>query len=346
MPERVYMKGNEAIARAALKAGCKAFFGYPITPSSEIPETIAKIASENFVFLQAESEVAAINMCLGFASTGKRAMTASSSPGISLKQEGISYIAGCQLPVVIVNINRGGPGLGNIAPEQSDYFQATKGGGHGSYRLIVLAPNSVQEMAEFVMDAFNLAEKYRNPVMILGDAFLGQMTEDMVFPEPRIEKYDNLWAVGKGKKNLICSIFLEPDDLEAHNRKLKAKYDKIKESEVRYEEYRTKDANIVVVGYGIVSRILKGAVDEAREAGLKVGLVRPITLWPFPSEVISRLANRVKGFLVVEMNMGQMVEDVQLAVAGKTKVNFYGRCGGKVPEEAEILTELKKMVKK
>lgn len=342
MPEKLYMKGNEAVARAALKAGCKGFFGYPITPSSEIPETLAKIAPKDFVFLQAESEVAAINMCLGFASTGKRVMTASSSPGISLKQEGISYIAGCELPVVIVNINRGGPGLGNIAPEQSDYFQATKGGGHGSYRLIVLGPNSVQEMAELVTDAFNLAEKYRNPVMVLGDAFLGQMTEDIVFPQPRIESYDTSWAVGKGKKNLICSIFLEPDDLEAHNRKLKAKYDNIKKSEVKYEEYRTEDADIIAVGYGIVSRILKGAVDEARDTGLKVGLLRPITLWPFPSEIISNLADRVKGFLVVEMNTGQMVEDVELAVAGKTKVNFYGRCGGKVPEEAEIITELKK----
>ncbi len=344
MNKKIYIKGNEAVARAALNAGCEAFFGYPITPSTEIPEAFAKIAPKGFVFLQAESELGAINMCLGFAATGKRVMTASSGPGISLKQEGISFAAGSEVPMVIVDINRGGPGLGNIAPEQSDYFQATRSGGHGGYRLIVLAPNSVQEMAEFTMEAFDLADEYRNPVMILGDAFLGQMYEDTVFPEHKPKKYDKSWAVGIGKNNTVSSVFIEPDLLEAHNRKLKDKYDAIAKNETRFEEYMTEDADIVVVGYGIVSRILKGVVDDARKGGLKVGLFRPITLWPFPSGKMRELAGNAKKFFVVELNMGQMVEDVRLSVGDKAKVDFYGRCGGNVPTEEEVLEKLKGMV--
>jgi len=342
---KTYIKGNEAIAQAAIRAGCEAFFGYPITPSSEIPETLAKEYPANLsVFLQAESELAAINMVYGAACTGSRAMTASSSPGMSLKLEGISYIAGAELPAVIVNVNRAGPGLGNIGPEQSDYFQATKGGGHGGYRMIVLAPNSVQEMATLTMDAFELAERYKNPVLILTDAYLGQMKEDVVFPEREIAKTDNSsWAITGAKQreaHVISSIHLDFTEMEKHVAHLIEKYKTMEEEQVRFEEYRTDDAELIGVAYGIVSRILKDTVDRARRRGMKVGMIRPITLWPFPHKTIGALAGRAKAFLTVELNTGQMVEDVRLAVNGQVPVHFHGRYGGNLPSGTEILEEM------
>lgn len=345
MSGKTYIKGNEAIAQAAIRAGCEAFFGYPITPSSEIPETLAKeYPSKLKVFLQAESEVAAINMVYGAACAGSRVMTASSSPGISLKQEGISYLAGTELPCVIVNVNRAGPGLGNIGPEQSDYFQATRGGGHGGYRMIVLAPNSVQEMATLTMDAFELAERYRNPVLILTDAYLGQMKEDVVFPERETVKIDNSsWAVtgAKGRApHVVSSIHLDFAEMEDHVTHLLQKYKMMEEEEVRFEEYKTDDAELIGVAYGIVSRILKGTVDRARARGMEVGMIRPITLWPFPSNRISELAQNAKAFLAVELNTGQMVEDVRLAVNGRRPVHFHGRYGGKLPTATELLDKM------
>ncbi len=345
MSGKTYIKGNEAIAHASIRAGCEAFFGYPITPSSEIPETLAKEYPNKLrVFLQAESELAAINMVYGAACTGSRVMTASSSPGISLKQEGISYLAGGELPCVIVNVNRAGPGLGNIGPEQSDYFQATRGGGHGGYRMIVLAPNSVQEMATLTMDAFELAERYRNPVLILTDAYLGQMKEDIVFPERKIVKIDNSsWAVtgAKGREpHVVSSIHLDFAEMEDHVSHLLQKYKMMEEEEVRFEEYKADDAELIGVAYGIVSRILKGTVDRARARGMEVGMIRPITLWPFPSKRISELAQNAKAFLTVELNTGQMVEDVRLAVNGLRPVHFHGRYGGKLPTATELLEKM------
>jgi len=337
---KTYIKGNEAVAHAAIRAGCEAFFGYPITPSSEIPETLAKEYPANLrVFLQAESELAAINMVYGAACTGSRVMTASSSP---------SYLAGAELPAVIVNVNRAGPGLGNIGPEQSDYFQATRGGGHGGYRMIVLAPNSVQEMATLTMDAFELAERYRNPVLILTDAYLGQMKEDVVFPQREIVKTDNSsWAIVGAKDrdtHVITSIHLDFAEMERHVTHLIEKYEKMKKEQVRFEEYRTDDAELIGVAYGIVSRILKDTVDRARRRGMKVGMIRPITLWPFPYKRIGELAGHAKTFLTVELNTGQMVEDVRLAVNGRAPVYFHGRYGGKLPSGTEILEETAKII--
>jgi pyruvate/2-oxoacid:ferredoxin oxidoreductase alpha subunit len=342
---KLFLKGNEAVIRGAILAGCKAYYGYPITPASEIAEAAAKyFPLVGGTFLQAESEIGAINMTYGAASTGQRVMTASSGPGLSLKQEGISYAAGSELPIVIVDIMRGGPGLGNIAPEQSDYNQMVKGGGHGNYKLIVLAPNCVQEMCNLTMLAFELADNYRTPVAILTDGFIGQMMEPVELPKP-VEniplKTWNVNGTAETKKNLISSIYLDPDELEEHNIKLQTKYMKIEESEVRFEEFHTEDAEIIVIGYGIVSRILQSVIEKARAEGIKAGLLRPISLFPFPKKKINQLADKAKLFFVCEMSNGQMVDDVRLALNGKTPVKFYGRMGGIVPTTKEILNKLR-----
>jgi pyruvate/2-oxoacid:ferredoxin oxidoreductase alpha subunit len=345
---RQFMKGNDAIIVGALAAGCRAYYGYPITPASEI----AHAASLHFpalkgVFIQAESEVSAINMVYGTAGMGIRTMTASSSPGFSLKQEGLSYCAGAELPCVVVNIVRGGPGLGNIAPEQADYFQITKGGGHGNYRLITLAPNGAQEMCDLTMKAFDLADRYRNPACIMADGITGQMMEVVDIPAAKTVPYDHSdWAADgtpATRKNLVSSIVLEPDQLEAHNLKLDAKYKVIQEKETLWEEYQTEDADLVIVAYGVISRIVYSTVDEARRQGLKVGMLRPITLWPFPSKPIAKLAEGNCQFLAVELSTGQMIEDVKLAVEGRAPVHFYGRCGGMVPGAKELVDEYKKI---
>jgi 2-oxoisovalerate ferredoxin oxidoreductase alpha subunit len=347
---RVLLKGNEAIVHGAILAGCRVYFGYPITPASEIAETAAAYMPRvGGVFLQAESEVAAINMVYGAAAAGTRAMTASSGPGISLKMEGISYIAGAELPCVIVSVDRGGPGLGNIAPEQADYHQIVWGGGHGNYRNIVLAPNSVQEMASLTMLAFDLADKYRNPVFILTDGAIGQMMEPVEFPD-RVElPPEKPWALGVGperRANLVSSIVLDPDELEEHNRHLTRKYEGIEREEVRIEEYRLEDAELVIVGFGIVARVGRSVVDELRREGIAAGLLRPITLWPFPNRRLEALAAaaRVGRFLVVEMSEGQMVKDVRLAVLGRKPVSFYGRMGGNIPSEVELVAEAKRLL--
>ena len=341
---RQLCKGNVAVIKGAILAGCRAYYGYPITPASEIAEAAALyIPQVGGTFLQAESEVAAINMVYGAAAAGARVMTASSGPGLSLMQEGISYLAGSELPCVIVDVVRGGPGLGNIAPEQSDYFAMVKGGGHGNYRNFVLAPSSVQEMAELTMQAFDLADKYRNPVIVLADGFIGQMMEPLDLEYREITPPPKPWAVqgtAETQKNLISSIYLEPDDLEAHQRKLEAKYKRAQELEERHELYEAKDADILLVGYGISSRVLRSAVEEARQQGLRVGLFRPITLWPFPSRALADAAAHVNKVLVVELSNGQMIEDVRLALDGKVPVEFYGRTGGNVPSVEEIHAEL------
>lgn len=342
------IKGNEAIVKGAILAGCRFFFGYPITPASEIAEAAAYyLPLVGGTFLQAESEIASINMLYGAASGGVRAMTASSSPGISLKQEGISYCAGSELPVVIVDIMRGGPGLGNIAPEQSDYNQMIKGGGHGNYKVIALAPNCAQEMCDLTMLAFDLADKYRNPAVIMADGFIGQMMEPVEFPEALHNLEKKEWAIyaeGHDDDKLICSILLDPPELEQHNIKLQEKYAKIRENEVRFEDYFLDDADFILIGYGVVSRVLQSAVDEMRAAGCKIGMLRPISLFPFPSEPIKRLAERVKKFIVVELSNGQMVDDVRLAVNGAKPVEFYGRMGGVVPTTDEIIEQVQKII--
>jgi 2-oxoglutarate ferredoxin oxidoreductase subunit alpha len=350
--EKVLMKGNEAIAEAAIQAGCNYFFGYPITPQNEIPAYMAKkLPKIGGVFLQAESEVSAINMVYGAAGTGARVMTSSSSPGISLKQEGISYIAGAALPCVIVNIVRGGPGLGGIQPAQSDYFQSVKGGGHGDYHLIVYAPSTLQEMVSLTMEAFDVADIYRNPVMILGDGMLGQMMEPVEFTKPpKRELPEKTWATtgcdGSRKPNVINSLYIDPEELEREVNKTYKKYELIKERETRYEEYNCEEADIIVVAYGTTARIVKSVIEMAREKGINVGLIRPITIWPFPYAPIDKYANKkhVKSFLTVEMSMGQMVEDVRLGVNGKKDVKFYGRTGGMVPTPDGILAEIIKYV--
>ena len=359
MDELKLMKGNEALAEAAIRAGADAYFGYPITPQSEVLEYLMQEQPElrtGMVVLQAESEVAAINMVYGAAGAGKKVLTSSSSPGISLKLEGISYMAGAELPCLIVNVQRGGPGLGTIQSSQGDYFQAVKGGGHGDYRLIVLAPSSVQEMADFVDKAFELAFKYRNPVMILSDGAIGQMMEKVYLPDqkPRwtdaevLEK-NGAWATtGKPKsrnQNIITSLNLKSEEQEKHNQHLQAKYKKIKENETEYEEFQCEDADYILVAFGTSARISQKTVQLGREKGYKVGLIRPITLWPFPSEVIKKYANTAKAFLSVEMNAGQMVEDVQLAVNGKVPVSHYGRMGGMIASPRQVLDELEKIMK-
>lgn len=338
---KLLIKGNEAVIKGALLAGCQAYFGYPITPASEIAEAAAYyFPLTGGTFLQAESEVAAINMVYGAAGAGQRVMTASSSPGISLKQEGVSYIAGAELPCVIIDVMRGGPGLGNIAPEQSDYNQIVKGGGHGNYKVIALAPNSAQEMCDLTMTAFDLADKYRNPVYILTDGFIGQMMEPVEFPDPVDGIPEKPWAVqgtGDTSDNLISSIELDPDELEAHNQKLQKKYTTIRKNEVRVQEYRCEDAELILIGFGIVSRVIQTAVDELREQGVKAGMIRPITLYPFPVELIQNYASQVREFWVMELNNGQMFDDVRLAVEGRTPVYFHGRMGGNVMSTDEII---------
>ena len=341
LAEKILMKGNEAIGEAAVVAGCRHYFGYPITPQSELIEYMAKrMPQVNGVFLQAESEISAINMVYGASAAGCRVMTSSSSPGISLKQEGISYIAGSQLPCVIVNMQRGGPGLGSIQPGQADYFQATKGGGHGDYRNIVLAPNSVQEMADITVEAFDLADKWRNAVMILGDGALGQMMEPVEFKESSAKSVEKPWAAtglrGRNTHNIINSLFLQPDLMEKHNHVLQEKYTRIQETETRWENLQTEDADIIVVAYGITSRIAQTAIVKARAAGIKVGMLRPISLWPFPSKPIAALTTTAKAFVVFEMSAGQMVEDVKLAVNGARPVYFHGRTGGMLPTPKEL----------
>ena len=341
---RQLCKGNVAVVKGAILAGCRAYYGYPITPASEIAEAAALYLPQvGGTFLQAESEVAAINMVYGAAAAGVRVMTASSGPGLSLMQEGISYLAGAELPCVIVDVVRGGPGLGNIAPEQSDYFALVKGGGHGNYRNFVLAPASVQEMAELTMLAFDLADRYRNPAVVMADGFIGQMMEPLDLEYRDMAPPEKLWAV-KGtpetRNNLISSIYLEPDDLEEHQRRLEAKYIRAQNEEARYEQYQTEDAEVLVVGYGIVSRVLRSAVEEARDEGLQAGLFRPITVWPFPSQALAKAAAKVRKVIVVELSNGQMVEDVRLALDGKVPVEFYGRVGGNVPSVEEIHAEL------
>lgn len=345
------MNGNDALGEGAIRAGCEAYFGYPITPQNELTAYMAHhMPAKGRIFIQAESEIAAINMVFGAAVTGKRAMTSSSSPGISLKQECISYLAAAELPSVIVNVQRGGPGLGNIAPAQADYFQATKGGGHGDYHPIVLAPNCVQEMHNLTIEAFALADKYRNPVMILTDGRLGQMMEPLTLYKGKPPKSPpKPWALtgAKGRKpNHIRSLLLEDGALEQRNLILQAKYKKILAELVRFEEHRTADAEVIVIAYGTSARIVKGAVEKARANGIKAGILRPITLWPFPRARIRELAKRVKGILVVEMSSGQMVEDVQLSVGDRTPVAFEGRLGGAVPEESDILEAIEALIRR
>lgn len=337
---RQLCKGNVAVVKGAILAGCRAFYGYPITPASEIAESAALYLPQvGGAFLQAESEVAAINMVYGAAAAGMRVMTASSGPGISLMQEGISYLAGAELPCVIVDVVRAGPGLGNIAPEQSDYFAMVKGGGHGNYRNIVLAPASVQEMAELTMLAFDLADKYRNPAVVMADGFVGQMMEPLDLKYSEILPPEKLWAV-KGtpetRANLISSIYLEPDLLEAHQRKLEAKYIRAQQFEARYELYRTEDAEVLLVGFGIVSRVLLSAVDALRREGVRAGAFRPITLWPYPAKALAKAARIAQQVVVFELSNGQMVEDVRLALHDRVPVEFYGRVGGNVPSVAEV----------
>ena len=349
MSEKVLMKGNEAVAESAIRAGCRHFFGYPITPQTEVAAYFAKrMPKIGGTYLQAESEIAAINMVLGAGGSGARAMTSSSSPGISLKTEGISYICGSDVPCVIMNIERGGPGLGGIQPSQSDYFQATKAPGHGDLHVIVLAPSGVQEMADITYNAFDLAEKYRMPCLILGDGILGQMMEPVELPEPKeISAEDKPWAAcGHGNKrehNIINSLYLDPAELEQKVISRYERYAEIEKNEVRYEEYKTDDADIIITAFGATSRVAKSAINTARDMGIKAGLIRQITLWPFPKEIISKRADTVKAFLSVEMNMGQMVDDVKLAVNGKKPVYFFGRTGGIVPTAEEIIEELEKI---
>ncbi len=345
------MSGNNIIGEAAIRAGCRFYAGYPITPQNELTEYMAEHVrdAEGGIFIQSESEIAAINMIAGSSAAGLRVMTSSSSPGISLKQEGISSMAACELPGIIVNIMRGGPGLGNIRPSQGDYFQATRGGGHGDYRTIVIAPASGQELADLTMDAFDLADKYRTPVMILADGMMGQMMEPVIFKKPKPRQYSEkfmLRGAGTGKSKFIRGLLLDPIDSEAHNWKLVRKYEVIKKNETRFEEHRIDDADVVIVAYGTAARIAKGAIKRLREHGLKIGLFRPITLWPFPELKLRALSAKVKKFLVFEMSTGQMLEDVRLALQGYADIDFHGRPGGAVPTPAELANVIAKIYDK
>ncbi len=347
---KILMKGNEAIGAAAIKAGCKYFFGYPITPQNEIPEYMSReMGKAGGVFLQAESEVAAINMVYGAAGSGARVMTSSSSPGISLKQEGISYIAGAQLPCVIVNISRGGPGLGGIQPSQADYFQSTRGGGNGDYRLLVYAPATIQEAVDLVMEAFEAADFYRNPVMVLGDGMIGQMMEPVEFTEPVRRKLPTKdWATtgtnGTRKPNIINSLSLDAAELERMNINLQEKYDMMEKNEVQYEMFNMENAEIVLSAYGTTSRIVKNAIATLKEEGINAGLIRPITLWPFPFKAFDEIPNTTKALLSVEMSMGQMVEDLKIASNGRWPVHFYGRSGGMIPTPDAIVAKVKEII--
>jgi 2-oxoglutarate ferredoxin oxidoreductase subunit alpha len=345
------MKGNEAIGAAAIRAGCKYFFGYPITPQNELPEYMSReMPKVGGVFLQAESEVAAINMVYGASGAGARVMTSSSSPGIALKQEGITYIAGAELPCVIVNIVRGGPGLGGIQPAQSDYNQVTRGGGNGDYKLLVYAPANLQEMVDLMQEAFDAADFYRNPVMMVGDGMIGQMMEPVEFRDSvsRFELPEKDWAttgtLGKRKPNIINSLALDPAELEKHNHKLQKKYDAMKANETRYETYNMKDADVVIVAYGTTSRIVRNAINELKEQGINVGLIRPITLWPFPEKAFEEVPAGCKSLLSVEMSMGQMVDDIKIASNGRWPVSFYGRVGGMIPTPEAVMEKVKELI--
>ena len=347
MAEKVLMKGNEAIAEAAIKAGCRHYFGYPITPQTEVAAYMAKkMPKIGGVFLQAESEIAAINMVYGVAGAGLRVMTSSSSPGISLKSEGLSYMAGSDLPALVVNVQRGGPGLGGIQPSQSDYFQATKGCGHGDFRMIVLAPSSVQEMASLTVKGFDLADKYRMTSMILADGTLGQMMEPVCLDEVEVNTYEKPWAVTgtkmQRKHNIVNSLSLVPEELEKLNFERYERYKTVEENEIMYEEYMTEDAEICVVAFGIAARVAKNAVVAAREAGIKAGLFRPITLWPFPKAALNKVADNAKKFISVELSMGQMVEDIELAIRCRRPVELCNRAGGMIPSSEQVLEHIKK----
>lgn len=347
---KILMKGNEAFGKAAIEAGCHYFFGYPITPQSELPEYLSKeLPKVGGAFVQAESEVAAINMVYGAGGTGTRVMTSSSSPGVALKQEGITYCAGAEVPCVVLNIMRGGPGLGTIQPSQADYYMSTKGGGNGDYRTPVFAPASVQEAVDMIIEAFDVADIYRTPVMVVADGMIGQMMEPVDFDKERKvrELPEKTWAAngtkGERKPNVINSLYLQSEELEQHNLKLEKKYKTIEENEVQYEMYNTEDAELVFVAYGTVSRIVKTTVDQMREEGHKVGLIRPKTLWPFPNKAFKEIPN-AKNLLVVEMSLGQMIDDVKLACECKIPVDFYGRSGGMIPSPAEIANKAKEII--
>lgn len=346
MGSKLLMKGNEAIGETAIRAGCRHYFGYPITPQSEVPEYLARRMPEvDGVFLQAESELAAISMVYGAAGAGARVMTSSSSPGISLQQEGISYLAAAELPTVIINMVRGGPGIGSIAPSQADYYQSTRGGGHGDYRLIVLAPSSVQELVDLTWEAFVITDRYRNPVLVLGDGMLGQMMEAISLPEHPAPELPRPWATDgcKGRKhNEIFTLFLKAEELEENNQRLARKISLMEQQEQRWDEYFTEDAELVVVAYGIAARVGRRAVKLARDRGIKVGLFRPISLWPYPSEALSRAADKASSLLVVELNLGQMIDDVKLALGNTRPVHFYGKTNI-VPSPEEILTVIENM---
>jgi len=349
---KVLIKGNEAIAMAAIKAGCQCYFGYPITPQNEIPEFMSReLPKAGGVFIQAESEVAAVNMVYGAAGAGGRAMTSSSSPGLALKQEGISYLCGSELPAVIVNVMRAGPGLGGIQPSQSDYFQATRGGGNGDYRLLVYAPANLQETVDLILDAFDAADYYRNPVMILADGMIGQMMEPVDFPEQvagrrRLPAKD--WATvgtkGRRAANVINSLYLDPLQLEQHNLRLQAKYAQMCAEEQRWEAYQLEDAEIVCVAYGTVSRMVKNVIEDLAEQGIKAGLIRPITLYPFPSRAFARYPAAAQAVLAVEMSMGQMIDDVRICNNGRLPVYFYGRSGGMIPTPEGIAAEIRQIL--
>lgn len=351
MKKRYLSTGNEACGEGAIKAGCRFYAGYPITPQNELTAYMSKrMEEENGVFIQSESELSAANMVLGAAAAGARAMTSSSSPGISLKQEALSYLAACELPAVVVNVMRGGPGLGNISPAQGDYFQATKGGGHGDYHLLVIAPANCQEMFDLTFEAFALADKYRMPVMILADGMLGQMMEPIEFDEERkpVGIVKKPWAMNGAKKrapNCIRSLYLQDGALEGLNNRLQAVYEQVAAHDTKVEEYKTSDADIVIVAYGSMSRISRAAIDHLREEGVKAGLVRPITLWPFPTDVIRNLAEEGKKFLVVEMSAGQMLEDVRLSVQNDKSISFLGRTGGGFSSENDIIEKVKECAK-
>jgi 2-oxoglutarate ferredoxin oxidoreductase subunit alpha len=345
--EKILAKGNEAIAMAAIDSGCLLYFGYPITPQNDIPEYLSKhLPALGGEFIQAESEIASINLLLGASATGARAMTSSSSPGISLMQEGISYMAGSELPGLIVNISRSGPGLGGISPSQGDYFQATRGGGHGDYRMIVLAPSSIQEMYDLTCLAFDLSDKYRNPTMILGDALIGQMKEPLVRRKPKkMDLPPKDWALtgATGRKpHRIKSLYLQDGELSEHNWKLYQKYEQMKKEEIRFESLFTEDAKLIVAAFGSMARVSKTSVELAREEGMKVGLLRPITLFPFPEKALYDLSQRVKLFLTVELNTGQMLEDIKLSLERNAQVYFYGKPPGSLPSPQEVLEEIKK----
>jgi 2-oxoglutarate ferredoxin oxidoreductase subunit alpha len=347
---KLMMKGNEAMALAALKGGCKAFFGYPITPQSELPEYLSRYMKEyGGIFLQAESEIAAINMVYGASAAGVRVMTSSSSPGIALKQEGISYMAGAELPGVIINVMRGGPGLGGIQPSQADYKQVTRGGGNGDYYCLAFAPESLQETVDIIKEAFDLSEIYRNPVMIAVDGLIGQMMEpvdiDKELPKRDIPKND--WAtngtLGQRERRIVNSLYLDPKELEEHNLRLHKKYEKMRETEQRYEIVQGDDAEIMIVAYGTMARICRSAIEILREQGIKVGLLRPITLWPYPVKAFKQLSSSVKGLLTCELSMGQMLDDVKIANEGRLPIAFFGRSGGMIPETEEIVDAVIKM---